>query len=155
MKLSILVRLRRSYNGRYWCFNTCCVLHCIKQYNLYVSHCADSISQIIIKGQIMDTGFITTSLGKTTHRVAYNKIELLPIVGAMSWGHLYQSSYNTALTILMHAFGNRKKAERLARRFRREVVSELYFDCSWSMSPEEIQRWATNTNASFIPSMTH
>lgn len=98
----------------------------------------------------MYTGFITTSLGKTTHRVAYNKTELLPIGGTMSWGHLYQSSYNTALTVLMHAFGNRKKAERLAHRFKREVVSELYFDCSWSMSQEEIKDWARNSNVSFV-----
>lgn len=98
----------------------------------------------------MYTGFIITSLGKTTHYVAYNNIQLLPIGGMMSWGHLYQSSYNTALTMLMHVLGNRKKAERLTHRFKREIISELYIDCSWSMSQEEIKDWARNSNASFV-----
>lgn len=99
----------------------------------------------------MYSGFITTVSGKITHHIAYEDTQLLPIGGMVSWGHLYQSAYNTAFTVLLHALGDRKKVQRLAHRFKREIVSELYYDCSWSMTQEEVIAWAKNSKISFIP----
>lgn len=66
---------------------------------------------------------------------------MLPIGGMVSWGNLTGSAYNTALTILTHALGDHKKAKGLSHRFKREVLSEFYFDVSWQMRREDIFRW--------------
>jgi hypothetical protein len=100
----------------------------------------------------MYTGIVIQSSGKFTHKILFDEIQLLPLgMGYISWGHLGQSAYDAALTILTHAFGDRKKAMRMAHRFKREIISEMYFNCSWSMSLEEIRSWANGEQASYNP----
>lgn len=103
----------------------------------------------------MFSGIYAETNGKFTHKIMFEGVLLLPIGGVVSWGHLGQSAYNTAYTILLHSLGDRKKAERLAHRFKREIISDLYFNCSWSISQEEIEKWVNGghiNNISFSDS---
>jgi hypothetical protein len=99
----------------------------------------------------MYTGIVTqTADGRLCHKIMFDGVLLLPMgTGYISWGHLGQSAYDAALTILSHAFGSRKKALTLSHRFKREVISELYIDCSWDISIEEIMKWERGGKVDF------
>lgn len=96
--------------------------------------------QTLYQGNVTST---SKSSGKKElqHTISFQGVTLMPLGGKLSWGHMKIDSYNTSLTILTHFLKDRKRAEKLAHRFKREVIADLYINLSWELSLDAIQAW--------------
>lgn len=96
----------------------------------------------------MYKGHVQEVNGKYNHTISHDGVILMPIGGSVSWGHFGLEAYNAGLTILMHVLGNRKRAEGLAHRFKREVLLDLFYDRAWELDTAFIRAWAGSNQLS-------